>query len=588
LEDNFLLKKPLIGVSILAIVILLLGSLVNVVGYQTVQTSQNNLIKEKNNQKELLFQTILDLANNKEIQQIIHKSPMMNGQSLYTDAKLPKPITKQQLRQMYVIGLLLSKIISKSTIQSTIQTHQLITSEMQQKIDAVIGNDAILKEEITQLLNSDCDCENEDATRLWRFPIICTLMIPLYAVGVYMFLLGWRWNAFFYETIGAILIVSIETLSNNLQCWWTRLPENNFPFISDISPADGEQNVPHNLTELSFRLTDHDGDLMSYKVTTNPPIGEGEGILVPNGTYTIPVQGLQHSTSYTWKLYLYEGEPIGTPLAPTYHFNTAPIAPIISNPTPKHNAPYVPIYTSNVSFDLTDYQGDLMNWTVETQPNIGSGAGNGVGNGRYTVAINDLEYETQYTWFVNVTDGTNWTRKTYVFTTTSEGLLVFEPMVYLYHPDRNWGSSKYIELYNNNRSLILVSFDLSEIPAGYTIISANLSMFYYEYNLETPAGRESTCHRILENWDEMTVTYNTKPAKDPVECASTIIPGNYTWVNWNVTSEVNDFINDGDMNYGWMLRDNKPFSNHNINHFYYSSNANNDRPPRLFVWFNPP
>jgi len=167
------------------------------VGYQTVQTSQNNLIKEKNNQKELLFQTILDLANNKEIQQIIHKSPMMNGQSLYTDAKLPKPITKQQLRQMYVIGLLLSKIISKSTIQSTIQTHQLITSEMQQKIDAVIGNDAILKEEITQLLNSDCDCGNEDATRLWRFPIICTLMIPLYAVGVYMFLLGWRWNAFF-------------------------------------------------------------------------------------------------------------------------------------------------------------------------------------------------------------------------------------------------------------------------------------------------------------------------------------------------------------------------------------------------------
>jgi len=75
LEDNFLLKKPLIGVSILAVVILLLGSLVNVVGYQTVQTSQNNLIKEKNNQKELLFQTILDLANNKEIQQIIHKSP---------------------------------------------------------------------------------------------------------------------------------------------------------------------------------------------------------------------------------------------------------------------------------------------------------------------------------------------------------------------------------------------------------------------------------------------------------------------------------------------------------------------------------
>jgi hypothetical protein len=40
-------KKPLIGVSILAVVLLVLGSLSNVVGYQTVQTSQQNLIKER-------------------------------------------------------------------------------------------------------------------------------------------------------------------------------------------------------------------------------------------------------------------------------------------------------------------------------------------------------------------------------------------------------------------------------------------------------------------------------------------------------------------------------------------------------------
>jgi len=89
-------KKPLIGFSILAVVLLILGSLGNVVGYQTVKTSQPNLIKERNNQKELLFQTVLDLANNKEIQQIIQKSPRMNEQSLYTDAKLPKTITKQK------------------------------------------------------------------------------------------------------------------------------------------------------------------------------------------------------------------------------------------------------------------------------------------------------------------------------------------------------------------------------------------------------------------------------------------------------------------------------------------------------------
>jgi len=72
-------KKPLIGVSILAVVFLVLGSLSHVVGYQSIQTSQQNLIKEKINQRELLFQTIVDIANNKEIQRIILKSQMSRG-----------------------------------------------------------------------------------------------------------------------------------------------------------------------------------------------------------------------------------------------------------------------------------------------------------------------------------------------------------------------------------------------------------------------------------------------------------------------------------------------------------------------------
>jgi hypothetical protein len=115
---------------------------------------------------------------------------MIKEKTLYTNAKHSKPITKEQLRQMYVIGLLLSKIFSKSTIQSTIQAHQLITFEIQQKIEDVIENDSIVKEDITQLLNSDCDCENKDATRLWAFPIICPLMIPLYSIGMLMLFLG--------------------------------------------------------------------------------------------------------------------------------------------------------------------------------------------------------------------------------------------------------------------------------------------------------------------------------------------------------------------------------------------------------------
>jgi len=73
---------------------------------------------------------------------------------------------------------------------------------------------------------------------------------------------------------------------------------------------------------------------------------------------------------------------------------------------------------------LTDYQGDLMNYTVETSPDIGSGNGINVGNGRYTVSVSSsLNYSTTYIWRVSVTDGTHWTNITYMFTTETRLLV---------------------------------------------------------------------------------------------------------------------------------------------------------------------
>jgi len=174
-------KKPLIVVSICAVVLLLLGSLSTVVGYQTVQTSQQNLIKERINQKDLLFQTIVDIANNKEIQRIILKFQM--GRGIFPTSEFPV-VTKNQIKMMYFIGLVLSKVISKSRIQSMIQQYQFNNQEMQKEISAVIEKDTIINSEITQLQNSECDCENQSASE-WRFPVICfVLMILFYSIYI--------------------------------------------------------------------------------------------------------------------------------------------------------------------------------------------------------------------------------------------------------------------------------------------------------------------------------------------------------------------------------------------------------------------
>ncbi len=86
----------------------------------------------------------------------------------------------------------------------------------------------------------------------------------------------------------------------------TRVPEYvpppgpQEPKISQISPYDGAKNVPITLSELSFKLTDYQCDLINYSVITDPDIGSASGINAPNGKITVPVSGLTYSTTYTW------------------------------------------------------------------------------------------------------------------------------------------------------------------------------------------------------------------------------------------------------------------------------------------------
>jgi len=202
-------KYPLIGGSCLAVVLLVLGSLTNVIGYQTVQSSNQKAISNEVDQKELLFQTILDIANNKEIQRIILKSQLSREGFLNSDMKfsvLNTPIlTKNQLKHMYLIGLILSKSISKSKIHSMVERYQVNNQEMQKEINTVIEKNAKLKGELTQLSNLNCDCEENNAQGIFR-TIICsitelvfygavliyqfTISIPLLIISLCLFIIG--------------------------------------------------------------------------------------------------------------------------------------------------------------------------------------------------------------------------------------------------------------------------------------------------------------------------------------------------------------------------------------------------------------
>jgi|WetSurMetagenome_2_1015567.scaffolds.fasta_scaffold89180_1 hypothetical protein len=182
-------KYPLIGFSIIAVVLLILTSFSNVIGFQTVQSSNQQINKEKVNQRELLFQTIVDIANNKEIQRIILKSQISRGGFFNQDVRFSvfntPVLINNQLKQMYLIGLMLSKIISKSRIHSMVERHQVINLGMQKEINAIIERDATLKTEITQLSDEDCGCNNDLELR-YNFPILCAFLAIFYIIAIFL------------------------------------------------------------------------------------------------------------------------------------------------------------------------------------------------------------------------------------------------------------------------------------------------------------------------------------------------------------------------------------------------------------------
>ncbi len=202
-------KKHLIGGSILAVVLLVLGSFCNAVGYQTLQSSNQSVINERINQKELLFQTIVDIANNKEIQRIILKSQMSRG--VFPTSEFPV-ITKNQLKVMYFIGLILLKIINKSRIHFMVQKYQLQNPNTTEGMNDVFEKDVTLRNEITQLQNSECDCDNEK-TMNWSFPVLCIILFPIYAVSLAVWVV---YNLF----IAHIFIMILTGIGRILNCFW--------------------------------------------------------------------------------------------------------------------------------------------------------------------------------------------------------------------------------------------------------------------------------------------------------------------------------------------------------------------------------
>ncbi|MCD6365500.1 MAG: hypothetical protein J7M14_06455, partial [Planctomycetes bacterium] len=138
----------------------------------------------------------------------------------------------------------------------------------------------------------------------------------------------------------------------------------------------------------------------------------GDAMRYTKDTFSSVIDSSSHAYCYVWYSWNLFGDPAQT-LRINGESNTAPA---IVNPTPSDNSVDVSVNTSILSVFISDADGDTISWSIETSPDIGSSSGTGEGNGTKTCSISQLAYESTYTWFVNVSDGTEWSRKQYSFT----------------------------------------------------------------------------------------------------------------------------------------------------------------------------
>jgi len=109
-----------------------------------------------------------------------------------------------------------------------------------------------------------------------------------------------------YGFVGYALFTSVN--AESIEFYEPPEPPNQAPVISDENPSSGTWNIPINLPELSFRISDADGEQMDYTVTTEPNIGSGSGNNKGNGEYTVPISGLQADKWYTWTVEVTDGK----------------------------------------------------------------------------------------------------------------------------------------------------------------------------------------------------------------------------------------------------------------------------------------
>ncbi|MBI2916545.1 MAG: DNRLRE domain-containing protein [Chloroflexi bacterium] len=118
----------------------------------------------------------------------------------------------------------------------------------------------------------------------------------------------------------------------------------------------------------------------------------------------------------------------------------------------------------------------------------------------------------------------------------------------------NFGASQTMDVRSltGSERRSLVRFDLSGMPANSTLVSARLKLYA---TVVPSVTRSYDARRVTESWAESSVTWQSSPDVVANYTARASTPAGPDWMVWDVTSDVQSFLNGVVGNYGWMVID---------------------------------